>query len=73
MPFIVERRWLIEVDIEKGCILNWTKGIRVRVNYKVCDDGIYKIYDLNKKLIKEQDWYVSKIFGQDDTNWGDYV
>lgn len=73
MPFIVDRRWLIEVDIKKGCILNWPKGIRARVNYKVCDEGIYKIYDSNKRLIKEKTGYVPKIFGQDEVNFGDYV
>lgn len=29
MPFIYPiRRWLIEVDIKKGCVLNWPKGVR---------------------------------------------
>ena len=73
MPFVIGRRWLIEVDIKKGCVLNWPKGVRARVNYKVCDEGIYRIYDSNKKLIKEKEGYVPDIFGQDDTSFGDYV
>lgn len=73
MPFVADRRWLIEVDIKKGCILNWPKGVKARVNYKVCDEGIYKIYDSNKKLIKEKEGYVPDIFGQDDASFGDYV
>ena len=36
IPFVVNRRWIIEVDIKKGCILNWPKGVSARVNYKVC-------------------------------------
>lgn len=73
MPFVIGRRWLIEVDIKKGCALNWPKAVRVRVNYKVCDEGIYRIYDSNKKLIKEKEGYVPDIFSQDDTSFGDYV
>ncbi len=73
IPFVVNRRWIIEVDIKKGCILNWPKGVSARVNYKVCDEGIYTIYDSDKRLIKRKRGYVPDIFGQDDANFGDYV
>lgn len=73
MPFVVNRRWIIEVDIKKGCILDWPKGVSARVNYKVCDEGIYMIYDSDKRLIKRKEGYVPDIFGQDDASFGDYV
>lgn len=43
------------------------------VNYKVCDEGIYTIYDSDKRLIKRKRGYVPEIFGQDNANFGDYV
>ena len=73
IPFVNGRRWQIEIDINKGCILNWPNGVTAHVNYKVCDDGKYEIYDSNKKLIIEKKGYVPEIFGQDDANFGDYV
>ena len=73
MPFIEGRRWQINVDIDRGCILNWPKNVLAHINYKVRDNGKYEIYDSNKMLILKKEGYVPEIFGQDYMNFGDYV
>ena len=31
MPFVIGRRWLIEVDIKKGCVLNWLSYYSINI------------------------------------------
>ena len=38
-------RWQPLIDIERGQILNWAKGVDANVHYKVCDDFQCEILD----------------------------
>ena len=69
-----DRRWKLTIDIETGQIINWEKGNTAKIHYKVCDDGVYKIFDKNMIQIgKTIHSYVPEIFAIDDDGYGDYV
>jgi hypothetical protein len=65
--------WRPLIDIEKGIIINWNKGITASIHYKCCDDGIYRLLDENKNEIKLIDGYVPKIMCPNRDGYGDYV
>lgn len=59
--------------METGNIVNWKKGIRAIVHYKVCDDGTYSFLDKDKKEIISVDSYVPKVLCPNGEGYGDYI
>lgn len=73
IPCRVKETWSPVIDLENGTIENWPKGVTASVHYKVCDDGIYRLLDADRKKIKEIDGYVPKIMSPGGSGYGDYV
>lgn len=73
MPCIDGEYWKPLIELETGKILNWEQGKEADVYYKVCDDGLYKLLDKDKKIIHSIDGYVPKIMCPTKPGYGDYV
>lgn len=65
--------WCPIIDLESGCIVNWDKGIKASLHYKVCDEGIYQLTNVDGEVIKEIEGYVPDIMCPKDEGYGDYV
>lgn len=65
--------WCPEIDIDNGVIINWKKGIKASVHYKVCDAGTYMLQDENNKTILAKEGYVPNIMSPKENGFGDYI
>lgn len=65
--------WKPLININTGKIVNWTQGVRATIHYKVCDNGTYKLLDINMELIKKIRDYVPKMLSPKAEGWGDYI
>ena len=66
--------WNPFIDIDKGIITNWKKGVNAIIHYKVCDDGDYIVFDGDGEAIKEfGGCYVPKILSPAGNGYGDYI
>lgn len=61
------------IDIDKGIIKNWKRGMIADIYWKVVDQGLYQYYDENYKLFAEYSGYVPDELGITDSSYGDYV
>lgn len=66
-------RWVVHIDVEKGIILNWDKGVEADVYYKVCDDGVYTLLDEFGDIITSIESYVPECLSINDSGYGDYI
>lgn len=66
-------RWKPIIDVKTGQILNWSKGVKADIHYKVCDDGIYILKDKSDKIIVEIDSYVPNTLCPKEEGYGDYI
>lgn len=77
MPLKNGEYWEILIDVETGIIQNWQNGIVADIHYKICDDGIYSLLDINKNLLAKIDGYVPKCLALKEKDegygYGDYV
>ena len=79
MPFVKfddkakEYFWEVNIDVDKGQIIDWPQGTTASLNYKVCDEGSYALYDENDKLIDEINDYVPRIMCPNEEGYGDYI
>ena len=71
MPLLAGDDWHIQIDLESGQISNWPKGTTAKTHYKVCDSGVYRLYDKDGNLVEEQYGYVPSMLGRG--GYGDYV
>lgn len=64
----------IDIDVRNGKVLNYKQSKANSIFYKVCDSGIYVLYDKDWKTICELEGYVPKIcaFDEEDYGYGDY-
>lgn len=61
------------VDINTGKIENWKDTTQdTDIFTKVCDEGVYTLYDSDMNKICEVDGYVPSIFECNECGWGDY-
>ena len=67
------KRWMPIIDVESGLIINWTKGTKARVHYKVCDDGVYSLHDAYGVEIIKQNSYVLDSLSPKEEGEGDYI
>lgn len=65
--------WKPLIKINTGKIVNWTQGVKASIHYKVCDNGTYKLLDVNMELIKKIRDYVPKMLSPKAEGWGDYI
>lgn len=65
--------WKPLININTGKIVNWTQGVKASIHYKVCDNGTYKLLDINMELIKKIRDYVPKMLSPKVEGWGDYI
>lgn len=66
--------WRPFIEIETGRINNWKHGTKAKVHYKVCDQCGFQLYDVNDKVIYEQeDGYVPKVLCPKGSGYGDYI
>lgn len=47
--------WEAKIDIDTGKIIDWPEGKSGKLSMKVCDEGTYRLYDENGKLIKSHE------------------
>lgn len=79
MPFvkfddqIKEYFWEVNIDIDNGQIIDWPQGTTASLNYKVCDEGTYELYDEKDKFISSMDGYVPSIMCPKEEGYGDYI
>lgn len=65
--------WCPEIDLKSGVIINWEKGKKADIHYKVCDDGLYKLYDDKENCLSVIDGYVPTIMCPERNGYGDYI
>ncbi|MGP2569994.1 hypothetical protein ACT4R9_05460 [Ornithobacterium rhinotracheale] len=58
--------WTPLIDVEKGIIVNWEKGIKADIHYKVCDNGTYTLLDEHKNPITGFSGYVPFIMSPEE-------
>jgi hypothetical protein len=64
--------WCPVIDIDSGIILNWTKGVKADIHFKVCDRGSYYLKDAdgNVVLSRENDYVPNSLIPGE---YGDYI
>lgn len=66
--------WKPLIDLDSGMILNWIKGKKAEVHYKVCDRGSYRLLDKEGKAqLAIEDNYVPNIACPEKCGYGDYI
>ncbi|EHQ41510.1 hypothetical protein [Myroides odoratus] len=73
IPCKVNDRWCPKINIDTGVIENWEKGKVANIHYKVCDDGNYKLLDVNENIIIDKDSYVPSCLSPKENGYGDYI
>ncbi|MDW9852755.1 hypothetical protein GOB46_09170 [Sinorhizobium meliloti] len=73
MPLRVKDAWCPTIDLETGAIQDWPAGTTANIHYKVCDAGLYKLLDAEKKVVREIDGYVPTMMSPGGSGYGDYV
>ena len=65
MPFSVKTkygwRWQPVIDLDELKIIEWPQGSVASTNYKVCDDGIYKLGDKHGNVLCTIKGYVPNL------------
>ena len=65
--------WQPMIDPENGVIINWPKGVKAHVFYKVCDDFRCTISDENDNEVLQYKGYVPEFMAIEDEGYGDYI
>ena len=65
--------WQPTIDIENGVIINWPKGVKAHIFYKVCDDFRCIISDENDNEVLQYNGYVPNFMALEDEGFGDYI
>lgn len=73
MPLRVKDAWCPTIELETGTIQDWPAGTIANIHYKVCDAGLYKLLDAEKKVVREIDGYVPTMMSPGGSGYGDYV
>lgn len=73
IPCRDRNRWKLNIDIDTGKITNWRQGVKAKVHYKVCDDGIYQVFDEDGVCCGEVDGYVIGCLSIGKSGYGDYI
>ena len=65
--------WTPTIDLENGIIINWPKGVKVHVFYKVCDDFECTVYDEYDNEVLHYEGYVPDFMSIEEEGYGDYI
>ena len=65
--------WTPIIDLENGVIINWPKGVKVHVFYKVCDDFECTVYDEYYNEVLHYEGYVPDFLAIEEEGYGDYI
>lgn len=66
--------WNPMIDVDNGKIINWNCGVSASMNYKVCDEGDYELFDENFKIIDGiYSVYVPNVMCPNSNGFGDYI
>ena len=65
--------WTPTIDLENGVIVNWPKGVKVHVFYKVCDDFECTVYDKYDNEVLHYEGYVPDFMSIEEEGYGDYI
>ena len=65
--------WTPTIDLENGVIVNWPKGVKVHVFYKVCDDFECTVYDEYDNEVLHYEGYVPDFMAIEEEGYGDYI
>ena len=65
--------WTPTIDLENGVIINWPKGVKVHVFYKVCDDFECTVYDEYDNEVLHYEGYVPDFMAIEEEGYGDYI
>lgn len=65
--------WKPKIDFDSGKILNWEKGKKADIHYKVCDAGIYILLDENDNEVLRREGYVINMMCPNGGGYGDYI
>ena len=65
--------WTPIIDLENGVIINWPKGVKVHVFYKVCDDFECNVYDEYDNEVLHYEGYVPDFMAIEEEGYGDYI
>ena len=65
--------WTPTIDLENGVIVNWPKGVKVHVFYKVCDDFECTVYDEYYNEVLHYEGYVPDFMSIEEEGYGDYI
>lgn len=67
-------RWRPIIDAETGVIINWEKGVKASVHYKVGDDCEITYKNGDEVLcINDNYWYVPPFLSPKEEGFGDYI
>ena len=65
--------WTPTIDLENSVIVNWPKGVKVHVFYKVCDDFECTVYDEYDNEVLHYEGYVPDFMSIEEEGYGDYI
>lgn len=71
MPGMDGYRWRIVVDLDLCRVAYWPEGTVAKIHYKVCDEGIYELWDAEGRVIERHCGYVPRRVCPD--GYGDYI
>jgi len=61
------------IKVETGEIVNWKKGKKAKIHFKVCDEGTYILKDAENNIIHRQESYVPEMLCPAGDGYGDYI
>lgn len=67
----LKNNWMASVDIDTGQIEGWPTGDAREMHIKVCDAGIYSLYDVDGDCVATINGYVPN--GVVPGSYGDYI
>lgn len=65
--------WMPVINVDTGAITNWKQGICADIHYKVCDAGIYSLFDEECNMVFQKSGYVPKCMCPSGMGYGDYI
>lgn len=72
MPCVYGEYWCPVIDVEKGQIVNWVKGIDADIHYKVCDECEITLKQGRETIAHDMD-YVPRFMSPKEEGYGDYI
>jgi len=73
IPCKIGDKWIVQIDLETGQIINWPNGTTASIHYKSCDDNIFSLLDEDNNVITQRDGYVIDLMSPKEEGFGDYV